>query len=199
MIWGIVLAAGESRRMGQPKMLLPWGEKTILESVLDAVLESPIPDVLVVLGAEQDKTSKLIADYPVRTVYNPDFRKGMLSSVQAGFSALPEEARSVLVFLGDQPFVSPQVITKLCEAARRSPHSIILPVFGKKRGHPVLIPAAFRGEIATLSPEVGLRQLIHRHDQEVLEVRVAEDNILGDIDDPESYREALKQKGSKLG
>jgi molybdenum cofactor cytidylyltransferase len=194
MIWAVVLAAGESRRMGKPKMLLPFGEKTILESVLDTILATPVQRIMVVLGAEREKISSLISQYPVEKVFNPDFRTGMLSSVQAGFSALPPEAEAAMVFLGDQPFVSADVVAQVCEASVRSPRSIILPVFGKRRGHPVLIPAGLWKEIDSLSPEVGLRELIHRHGREVLEVAVEEENILMDIDDPQDYRDALNKK-----
>lgn len=194
MIWAVVLAAGESRRMGRPKMLLPYGEKTILESVLDTIRKTPVDGTLVVLGAGRDEISRLLENYPVRTVYNPAYRKGMLSSVQAGFAALPKEAAAGVVFLGDQPFVSQDVVARLCEASLRAPRSIVLPVFGGRRGHPVLIPSEFWGEIPSLSPEVGLRELMRRHVQDILEVVVEEDNILSDIDDPETYRDALRKK-----
>ena len=118
----------------------------------------------------------------------------MLSSVQAGFAALPREAGAAVVFLGDQPFVSAAVVARLCEASARSPRSIVLPVVGGRRGHPVLIPSVFCDEIPSLSPEVGLRELIRRHGQNILEVAVEEEDILLDIDDPESYRDALKKR-----
>lgn len=194
MIWAVVLAAGESRRMGRPKMLLPYGGKTILESLLDTILTTPIPRIMVVLGAERRKISSLLSPYPVETVFNPDYRTGMLSSVQAGFAALPREAGAAVVFLGDQPFVSAAVVARLCEASARSPRSIVLPVVGGRRGHPVLIPSVFWDEIPSLSPEVGLRELIRRHGQNILEVAVEEEDILLDIDDPESYRDALKKR-----
>ena len=194
MIWAVVLAAGESRRMGRPKMLLPYGGKTILESLLDTILTTPIPRIMVVLGAERRKISSLLSPYPVETVFNPDYRTGMLSSVQAGFAALPREAGAAVVFLGDQPFVSAAVVARLCEASARSPRSIVLPVVGGRRGHPVLIPSVFWDEIPSLSPEVGLRELIRRHGQNILEVAAEEEDILLDIDDPESYRDALKKR-----
>jgi molybdenum cofactor cytidylyltransferase len=150
--------------------------------------------VLVVLGAERKKISRILKPFPVDTVYNPDFRKGMLSSVQTGFAALPEEAEAAVLLLGDQPFVSAGVIDRLCAARGESPGSILLPVYQGSRGHPVLIPARFEGEISELSDAIGLRELIHRHEEDVREVEVDEDNILLDIDDPEAYRAAVKGK-----
>jgi molybdenum cofactor cytidylyltransferase len=194
MIWAIILAAGESKRMGRPKMLLPWKGTTILETVVHTALASSVDRVLVVLGPEQEQISQLLSPFPVETVHNPDFRMGMLSSVKVGFAALPGEARAGIVLLGDQPFVSAGVIDRLCAASAGSPGSIMLPVYEGRRGHPVLIPAAFRDEIPLLSDAVGLRELIHRHEEKILEIEVEEEDVLLDIDDPEAYYAAIKGK-----
>jgi molybdenum cofactor cytidylyltransferase len=194
MIWAIILAAGESKRMGRPKMLLPLGEKTIVETVVGTALASSVDKVLVVLGAERNRIDRLLKPFPVETVYNPDFPTGMLSSVQAGFEALPAGFEAAVVLLGDQPFVSAGVIDRLCAAHTVSPGCILIPVCGDRRGHPVLIPAAFRNEIPLLSGAVGLRELIHRHEEKIVEIEVEEDAVLMDIDDPETYRAAIKGK-----
>ena len=192
MIWAIILAAGESKRMGRPKMLLPLGGKTIVETVVGTALGSSVDKVLVVLGAKRNRIDRLLKPFPVETVYNPDFHTGMLSSVQAGFAALPDGVEAAVVLLGDQPFVSAGVIDRLCAAQAVSPGCI--PVCGDRRGHPVLIPAAFRNEIPLLSDAVGLRELIHRHEDKIVEIEVEEDAVLMDIDDPEAYRAAVKGK-----
>jgi molybdenum cofactor cytidylyltransferase len=194
MIWAIILAAGESKRMGRPKMLLPWRDKTILETVVHTALGSCVENVLVVLGAEREKISRLLGSYPVDLTDNPGFRDGMLSSVRVGFGALPEEAGAAVVLLGDQPFVSAGVIDRLCAAHAASPGSILLPVHGGRRGHPILIPTRFKGEISGLSDAIGLRELIRRHEDEVVEIEVEQDEILLDIDNPADYRAALKSK-----
>jgi molybdenum cofactor cytidylyltransferase len=194
MIWAVVLAAGESKRMGQPKMLLPFKESTILETVIRSLLDANIPNVLVVLGAESARLSELLRNYPVQPIYNPNYSQGMLSSVQAGFAALPSEAQSVLVVLGDHPMVSGSIITRLMTASQTAPDSIVLPVYQGRRGHPVLIPSRYRSEIATLSHSVGLRQLLQRNPDAVLEIRVDSPEILQDIDDPQAYQEALSKK-----
>jgi molybdenum cofactor cytidylyltransferase len=197
-LWAIVLAAGESKRMGRPKMLLPFGEKTIIENVIAAILESTINKVLVVLGAKQDKVLEKIRDLPIRTVVNPSFQQGMLSSVQAGFKALPQEAVAALVLLGDQPSVSPSVIDRIREAFLASEKSIVVPTFQNQRGHPVLIAAKFCDEIQNLSPNVGLRQLLHDHPAEILEVSMEDEQILQDIDNVQDYRNAVKKQKKRL-
>ncbi len=196
MIWAVVLAAGESKRMGQPKMLLPFRGATILETVIRSLRDADFPHILVVLGAEAARLTELLRDYPVQTITNPNYSQGMLSSVQAGFDALPSETRSVLVVLGDQPTISGPVLACLKAATQTSPDSIVLPVYRGRRGHPVLIPAKYRSEIAALSHEIGLRQLLQRHPDAILEIQVDSPEILQDIDDPQAYRNALSKKSS---
>jgi len=180
--------------MGQPKMLLPFGEKTIIENVIAAVLESKIENILIVLGANQEIINDKIRDLPIWTVFNPDFQQGMLSSVKVGFKALPQDAIAALVLLGDQPSVSPSVIDRISEAFFTSEKSIVVPVFKNQRGHPVLIAAKFRDEIQNLSLNVGLRQLLHDHPEEILEVSIADENVLQDIDNVLDYKNAVKKR-----
>jgi len=189
-----VLAAGESKRMGQPKMLLPFGEKTIIENVISAALETKIERVLVVLGAKQEIILNKIRGLPVRTVFNPSFQQGMLSSVQVGFKALPQDALAALVLLGDQPSVSPSVIDRIREAYLTSEKSIVVPTFQNQRGHPVLISTKFRDDIQALSPNIGLRQLLRDHPEEILEVPIEDEHVLQDIDNVEDYRSAVKKR-----
>lgn len=194
MIWAIILAAGESKRMGQPKMLLPYGEKTIVETVIDCALASMADEVLVVLGANREKIIKRIKNLSVKSVVNPNFSSGMLSSVQVGFKALPEEVESALVLLGDQPGITSAIIDRLLEAYGSSKKSIVVPIYQGSRGHPVLIDTKYREEIHSLHNEIGLRELLHNHPDEVLEVDLDEAEILQDVDNPEDYHQALEKK-----
>ena len=194
MIWGMILAAGESKRMGKPKLLLPFGEKTIIERVIDSVIQSKLDDVLVVLGAHREKIEKKIKDFSIKIVVNPDFKNDMLSSVQCGFRALPEDVEASLVILGDQPEISSALINKIVEAYKKSKKGIVLPVFRKNRGHPVLIDMKYQGEIEDLNPDLGLRNLVYKHAEDILEVEVITPSILQDIDTIEDYNRELKSK-----
>jgi len=187
MIWAIVLAAGESRRMGAPKLLLPFGGKTVIEAVLDSVKASPVDGILVVVGAGAAVIKEKIKKYGALIVINPDYRSGMLSSVQCGFQKLPPEADAALIFLADQPAIKPYVAEALIKAFRHTQRGIVIPVFDRRRGHPILISAHYRAEIGSLDPEVGLRQLLDRHPQDVLEEPVDDPAILRDLDTPEDY------------
>jgi molybdenum cofactor cytidylyltransferase len=194
MIYTMVLAAGESKRMGTPKLLLPFGEKTMIELLLEEVLRSKSDKTMVVLGAEKEKIERIISRLPVTTVVNTRYEEGMLSSIQAGFEALPDEVEAVLVCLGDQPLIPFSVMNKLIDAYKNTKKGIILPIYKKSRGHPILIDMKYKTEIRHVSPNIGLRALVHNHPQDVMEVEVDAPQILKDIDKPEDYMRELKQK-----
>ena len=194
MICTMVLAAGESKRMGTPKLLLPFGEKTMIELLLEEVLRSKSDKTMVVLGAEKEKIERIISRLPVTTVVNTRYEEGMLSSIQAGFEALPDEVEAVLVCLGDQPLIPFSVMNKLIDAYKNTKKGIILPIYKKSRGHPILIDMKYKTEIRRVSPNIGLRALVHNHPQDVMEVEVDAPQILKDIDKPEDYMRELKQK-----
>jgi len=199
MIWAIILAAGESKRMGEPKMLLPFGGKTIIEAVAECVVSSEVESSLVVLGAERERIEEKIRDYGIKSVFNPDFQSGMLSSVKCGFKAVPEGTRAVLIVLGDQPRISSDIINQLIEAYKRTGKGIVLPVFEGERGHPVIIDVKYREEVENLSPEIGLRGTVYSHPEDILEIEVDTPSILKDIDDETDYKRELKDEepGSK--
>jgi molybdenum cofactor cytidylyltransferase len=194
MIWAMILAAGESKRMGRPKLLLPYGEKTIIETIVETVVSSNVENTLIILGSDGEKIEEKIKNSPVKIVYNRDFRSGMLSSVQCGFKAVPEETRAVLVVLGDQPKISADVINKLIDAYKSTGKGIVLPVYKKERGHPVLIDVKYGEEVENLSPEVGLRGTVYNHPEDILEVDIETPSIFQDIDDESDYKRELENK-----
>jgi molybdenum cofactor cytidylyltransferase len=194
MIWAMILAAGESRRMGQPKLLLPFGEKTIIETVVEKVVSSKVRNTLVVLGSEREKVEKKIKNFPVKVAFNPDYPSGMLSSVLCGFKAIPEDTRAVVVVLGDQPSVSKEVLDKIIDAYQETGKGIVLPVYEQERGHPVVIDMKYKDEIENLSPDIGLRGTVYSHPEDILEVEVDAPEILQDIDDEADYKRELKNK-----
>jgi molybdenum cofactor cytidylyltransferase len=193
MIWAMILAAGESRRMGKTKLLLPFGGKTIIETIIENVIRSKADKILVVLGSDKEKIEKKIKSFPLEFAFNPDYRSGMLSSIQTGFKALPEDAQAVLIILGDQPSVSSQVINKIIAAYKKTGKGIVLPVYKKERGHPVLIDIKYRQEVANLSPKIGLRKLVYNRPDDILEVKVETSSVLRDIDNAEDYRKELEK------
>lgn len=192
-ICAIVLAAGESKRMKAPKMLLPYRDKTIIEKVIEKIIVSGIEKIMVVLGSDKDNIRKMIEDMPVTNCYNDNYKEGMLSSVKCGFSKLDVECGAVLVFLGDQPGIQTDVIKILIKAYRNSDKGIVIPVYNNKRGHPLIIDIKYKAEIAHLDKTATLRDLVHNHADDVLEIEVNTQSILRDIDTHEDYLNELKQ------
>lgn len=173
--------------MGKPKLILPFGEKTIIETVVNNAVQSKVDEVLVVLGSNAEKIAEKIQNLPARTTVNPDFHQGMLSSIQWGFESLHEDTKAVLIMLGDQPLIPSSVISKIIEAYKQTGKGIILPVYNKRRGHPILIDIKYRDEVKQINPDMGLRALIHNHGEDILEVEVDSPGILKDIDTIEDY------------
>ena len=194
MIWAVILAAGESRRMGTQKLLLPFGQATVVEAVVRTALASRADRALAVLGADRDAVRLKLEPYGVDFTVNEDFVRGMLSSVQAGFKALPAEAEAAVVMLGDQPFLPARVVDAVIEAFRQSGKGIVVPAFRGRRGHPVLVCLGYRGEILALDPAEGLRQLMRAHPDDVFEAEAGDANILRDLDVPEDYADELKRR-----
>src|SRR5665647_3936115 len=138
-IWAIILAAGESKRMGVPKMFLIFNGKTMLENVIANVTASEVNNTIVVMGAERDSLMDLIAKTSVMYCYNDNYKEGMLSSVKCGFRNLPSGYNAVLVFQGDQPLINPNAINAVIDAYLSSEKGIAIPVFKNRRGHPCLL------------------------------------------------------------
>jgi molybdenum cofactor cytidylyltransferase len=190
--WGIVLAAGSSTRMGTQKLLLPYREDTMIGTVVRQVLSSKVDHVLVVLGADHQEIRKALKGIPVEFCHNREHTKGMLSSVMCGIRSLPEDANAALIFLGDQPEISPGVTNAVIEAYNEDIKGIVIPVHQHRRGHPLLVDLKYRKEIDRLDLEKGLRSLMHLFPEDVLEVDVKEPGILVDIDTRDDYSRALK-------
>jgi molybdenum cofactor cytidylyltransferase len=191
MIWALILAAGESRRMGQSKLLLPYKDKTIIETVVQNVVSSVVDNTLLVVGSGRKKIEEKIINYPVKVTFNPDYGLGMLSSVHCGLKAVPCETQAVLVVLGDQPTISTATIDRLINAYKKSSKGIVFPVYKKERGHPVIIDMKYKAEVEGLSHDIGLRGIVYSHKDDTLEVEVDKPDILHDIDDESDYRRSL--------
>jgi molybdenum cofactor cytidylyltransferase len=193
-IWAIILAAGESKRMGFPKMLLDFGGKTMLERVIENTKGSDVDEIMVVLGADNDKLKSLISNLSVSFCYNENYKEGMLSSVKCGFRNIPDGYKAVLVFQGDQPYIKADVINSLIRAYRSSGYGLLMPVFNGRRGHPLLIDHRYNDEIELLDSSEGLRSLSRKFSKDVLEVETADSGILRDFDTYAEYKSDINQK-----
>ncbi len=190
MISAIVLAAGESRRMGKTKQLLPWQGKTILGHVLETLLASSVEEIILVLGHEAESVLEKIPIRGVKVVFNPDYRNGMSSSLRHGVMATHKDAEAFFVVLADQPALTPEIINQLIETFRKvqSGKNIVAPAFRGTRGHPVLFGKKYRDELGGLTGDVGGREILARHPEDIVLQEIGMDAVLIDLDTPEDYR-----------
>ena len=193
MISAILLAAGESRRMGSFKQLLQFAGKTFVESCIDSLLASRVDEVVVVTGHRHRDVRNAIGSRPVRVVHNPDYEFGMSSSVKCGVEALPLDTQACLIALVDQPQMETGIINRVIEAYLEHLPLIVIPNYNGRNGHPIIIDLSLRKEILKMDARQGLRQVVHAHPDRLLLVTVDSDTILIDFDLPEDY-ERLSEK-----
>lgn len=196
---GLILAAGESERMGTPKMLLPWRGWTVLEQVIHCAFEGGVGEAVVVLGGEGEKIASILLKKPfkktLKIVYNPHFKKGMLSSIQAGLRKIDESSQAILLALGDQPSIPQSIFRTLLETFPSCGKGILIPRFSGKGGHPIVISRKYFDFILSLdSGKESLHSLTKSYYWDVHHLEVSAPEILQDIDKPEDY-EALVKKG----
>jgi len=197
MIVGIILSAGESKRMGTPKQLLPWGKTIILQQVIDNAAASHLDKVLLVIGAHADEIdSKITVSSKTMIVVNHDFKEGMSSSVKCGVKNKPAGTEAFMLLLGDQPFISPAIIDRVLDEYRKSKRGIVIPVYNGKRGHPVIFAAKYKLELLAIADN-GAKAIVNNHPYDILEVPLDAPEILTDIDTPRDYQEAKAQAESR--
>ena len=193
MIVGIILSAGESKRMGTPKQLLPWGKTIILQQVIDNAAASHLEQILLVLGSHAGEIAGKITISPkIEIVVNHDFKEGMSSSVKCGIKNAPAGADAFMLLLGDQPFISPAIINRLLDEYQTSKHGIVIPVYNGKHGHPVIFAAKYKQELLAIADQ-GAKAVVNNHLQDILEVPLDAPEILTDIDTPQDYQKAKAQ------
>jgi xanthine dehydrogenase accessory factor len=187
-ICNLILAAGESRRMRQQKLLMDYHGESFIKTIVRNSLASEADETLVVLGSHSRDIYGEISELKVNTVYNPLFKEGMLSSIQCGFRSISKKVNAVVLMLGDQPMIGSAVVNELIEMYRKTRAGIVIPVYRGQRGHPVLIDTRLRDEIFSLDPGMGLSGLMRSHPEEIRELEIDNPNILKDIDNVEDYK-----------
>lgn len=195
MIGAVVLAAGESRRMGEQKLLLPFAEETVIAHIVRQVLASCVGQTVVVLGHDAAGVRHALEGFPVMFAENPHYRDGMLTSVRAGLAALSAETEAMVLCLGDQPAVTSVLIDRLVQAYREGDKGIILPLYDDDTGHPIVVSAAYKEAIMTQFDDTGLRGLIYGRPDECMAVPVDEPGALRDMDTPSDYKRELEAFG----
>ena len=204
LITALIPAAGHSRRMGRPKLLLPFRGGTVLGGVVRALREGGAGRLLAVLAPGDDALAAWCRRAGVEVAVNPAPERGMLSTVQEGVAALGGAAalaasgEAVLVCPGDLPALTPGTVARLIAAVVEEGAPLAVPVHGGRHGHPLALSPGVLAEIAGLDPAVGLRQLLDRHALDRREIPVDDRGAVTDVDTPEEYR-ALADEDTEPG
>ncbi|MEN4013191.1 MAG: nucleotidyltransferase family protein [Chloroflexota bacterium] len=186
----IVLAAGLSTRMNAPKMLLPWGESTVLQTVLSTLRAGGIEKMVVVLGAAEKEIHRLLNEtpLPISRVTNPNFANGEMSdSLKIGVGSVSVENRAVLIALGDQPQIEAATVQAILERFQSEGSRLIVPSFNMRRGHPWLVEKSLWSDLNMLSPNFTMRDFFRKYNAEIDYLVVDTPSILQDLDTPEDY------------
>ncbi|HEX7332737.1 MAG TPA: nucleotidyltransferase family protein [Pyrinomonadaceae bacterium] len=192
----ILLAAGQSRRMGAFKPLLPFGDKTVIECCIDYLQEGGVDTIVVVLGHRADEIRKRLAGRPVSFAVNPDPASEMGASIAAGVRELPQSCKATLIALCDHPAVPPTVVSRLIETWKTGAR-LIIPTWENHGGHPVLIDLSFKSELLTLDSRGGLRALFQTQKNAVERLPVDSPYIARDMDTWDDYHTLHKEVTGK--
>jgi molybdenum cofactor cytidylyltransferase len=187
---GILLAAGESRRMGFPKPLLKLGSRTFIEILAAAMLQS-VARLIVVIGAHAGAVRGAIpADSRIAVVENPDYLRGQLSSIKAALPHVSPDAGGVLIHLADHPMVRAETFAAVIDGYRRLQRPIAIARYQGRRGHPVLFSRELFAELAAAPEDQGARAVVSADPARVAYVDVDDAGVLTDLDTPDDLERA---------
>ncbi|HKV53596.1 MAG TPA: nucleotidyltransferase family protein [Candidatus Binataceae bacterium] len=187
-----ILAAGESRRMGKPKALLPFHGLTFVEHLVEVTRHARIGAMRIVLGAHAEDIRARLGVAADSLVINENWEQGQLSSIQCAIRSLPPDATEGLLLCPvDHPLVSANLIAQLIKEFDSTGKAIVLPTHNGKRGHPVIFRATLYGDLLAASPEVGAREVVWSHSSGVAEVSTDEEGVVLNLNDPETLKKAL--------
>ena len=188
VISAILLAAGESRRMGEFKQLLPFRGKPFVVCCVENLLAARVAEVIVVTGYRSVEIEEALADYAVKIAFNADYQRGMGTSVKCGIRAARQNTTAFLLALADQPQISTEIINQVIAAYEETQPLIAIPHHGEKNGHPIIFSSLLREEALATEPETGLKPVIHAHRAQTCFVEVENNIVLTDFDTPEDYQ-----------
>ncbi len=195
-ISAILTAAGESRRMGRPKPLLPWRGATLIERQIRALLDARVAEVVVVLGHEAASVSARIEGMGVRCVVNPDYRAGKTTSIKAGLNAVSADADAIMLLAVDQPRTA-DIIAAVIAAHDAGGALITSPRYDGHGGHPLIFSASLRHELSRISEgKQGIREVFQAHRDSVHEFAIDDPMIRLDLNTPDAYEAAVRRYGA---
>jgi molybdenum cofactor cytidylyltransferase len=197
-IAAVVLAAGRSQRMGQPKMVLPWGDTTVIGQVVRILSAANLGEIVVVTGGSRQEVEEALKESPARIAHNPRFVQDQMTlSLQVGLASLSPGIDAALIALGDQPQIQLEVVQQVLRGYQETRALLVFPSYQMRRGHPWIIARQLWGIIQkavfaeTENPEISsgqsLRDILHAYTDRIHYVEVPNDSILRDLDTPTDY------------
>jgi len=188
MIYGIILAAGEGKRMGKVKLNLPLGDKQLIEWVLQAAKLTPLDKYFLVVRPEDKEMIKTGEKWGAEIVLNAEYRSGMSSSIKKALDQISSvDLEGFFVLLGDQPFINPSLLFKMLLAFTPDKKEIVVPFYKDRQGNPVFFDGYWKDELMKLSGDMGGRVLIKAHPERIKRFKISDECILLDIDREEDY------------
>lgn len=188
-ISAIVLAAGLSTRMGRNKMLLPWGNTTVIEQVVQSLVQAHLDPIIVVTGSSRNLVEKILEGDQVRCIFNPNFANGeMIDSILVGMQALPTDGDAFCLVLGDQPQIEQDILRQILDHYMTNRPVLVVPSHNMRRGHPWIIDRLLWNELQSLRSPYTLRDFLNTHASEISYVNVNNESILQDLDTPDDYK-----------
>jgi molybdenum cofactor cytidylyltransferase len=186
---GVILAAGAASRMGQSKLLLPWKGRALICHAARTAIEAGLEPVIVVTGSKAAEIQTALADMDVQLIYNADWQTGQSTSVRTGIKALTKRTEAVIFLLGDQPFVSSDLIQALVETYIQSRPAILAPFVGEKRANPILFDRSVFDILLRLQGDAGARSVFAKHAPTPMPW--PDEKLLLDVDTPEDYQRLI--------
>ena len=177
--------------MGEPKQLLPLGRSTFVEQAVDTLLGSAVAEVIVVVGHRAEAVIERIGSRPVKIAQNPDYKQGMSTSIITGLTLVAPEAGVVMIALSDQPLLNSRTIDNLIGGFLSGDKGIAIPTYRGVRGHPIIFAKKYVAELMAVKGDIGGRQIISAHPEDVLEVDVASEGVVVDINTGDEYQSYL--------
>ncbi len=196
----VLLAAGESRRMGAVNKLELLVDGTpLLRRTAEILLASQLQEVAVVLGYQADRAGSLLDSLHLKSVYNAAYREGQMTSVYQGLQSLSQACDGVMICLSDQPLLQVDDINCLIEAfGKRSHGSIMVPTYQGKRGNPVILDYQHREDILNGERSLGCKKLIEKNPELVSSFEMSNNHVVIDLDTPEEFAALTRREGDAV-
>jgi molybdenum cofactor cytidylyltransferase len=192
MISAVVLAAGMSTRLGRPKQLLSIGDQTMIEVVIDKLLEAEIEEIVVVVGYHADRIKELLIERDIQIIYNPDYKLGQSTSLIKAIEALNEKCMGILCMLGDQPLIKLSTLNSLITEFKEGENLIVFPKYNDQRGNPVIFSTELKSEMLKVSGDQGARSLLIKYKDQSKAIEVDDQGVIFDIDTESDYQRLLE-------